>query len=239
MQQIAVIEEFSIEQIVPFFQPIYDLAQAKVMRYECLARLVTKDDSVYLPSEFLYIVSRSQSNALLTQRIVELSSAYCVQRNMPWSVNMFKTDLRDAALVKWLQQLFEEIPYHLAGVELSFDSVKEHPHLLSNLMQKLPNLHVTVDDVYECNSMLNEVINTGIHAVKLRGDVVTRYAKTGQGRQNIEQLLAECTNTGCALIAEHVEDNNTLDALQNIGLQYGQGFYLSEPAGRMVSLKQV
>lgn len=235
----SVIQDFSLEQIVPFFQPIFDLNTGRVVRYECLARLVTKDDNVYLPSEFLHIITRSQSNALLTQRIFELSRAYCGPLNMCWSINMFQTDLRDQQLMAWIQDLFGHERKHAMGVELGFDSVKEHPHLLKSLMHKLPNLHVTVDDVNDCDPALFTIVETGIHAIKLRGEIVTNYTKTGQRKGTIEAIQACCHNAHCELIAEHVEDNNTLKAITTLGIKYGQGFYLSQPEAQICNLKQV
>jgi EAL domain-containing protein (putative c-di-GMP-specific phosphodiesterase class I) len=239
VQAKAVVEHFTIEQIVPFFQPIFDLHNHKVMRYECLARLITVDDIIHLPSEFLSIISRSQSNAQLTQRIAELSSAYCLQKSMRWSINMFKTDLRDATLMNWMQALFGQLNTNLAGVELAYDSVKGQPHLLQDLIDKLPNVHITIDDVHECEDDFIDIIDTGIHAVKIRGNLITRYARTGKGKSTIENIIAQCKTHNCDLVAEHIEDDSTFDAVCNLGIHYGQGYYLSEPKGRMTNLKQV
>lgn len=239
MQARTVVEDFSIEQIVPFFQPIFDLSSHTVLRYECLARLLTEDDIIYLPSEFLYIISRAQANARLTQRILELSSAYCIPRNMHWSINMFQTDLRDASLMAWMQKLFAELDTDLVGVELSYDSVKQHPHLLHNLIAKLPFIHVTVDDVYTFDEYFKNIVASGVHAVKLRGDVVTRFARSNENRAMIEDIVAHCNTHECKLVAEHIEDESTLEAVQDLGIKYGQGYFLSLPEGRMTSLKQV
>jgi EAL domain-containing protein (putative c-di-GMP-specific phosphodiesterase class I) len=239
VQAKAVVEEFSIEQIVPFFQPIFDLHNHKVMRYECLARLITIDDIIHLPSEFLSIVSRAQSNALLTQRILELSSAYCVSKRMMWSINMFETDLRDASLMRWMQRLFSQLNTNLAGVELAYNSVKEHPHLLQNLIQKLPKVHITIDDVHEFDGALVNIIATGVDAIKIRGKTVTEFSRTGENKNAIEQIINHCKQTPCKVIAEHIEDDNTFDAIRTLGIQYGQGYYLSVPKGRMTNLKHL
>jgi EAL domain-containing protein (putative c-di-GMP-specific phosphodiesterase class I) len=235
VQARTVVDRFSIEQIVPYFQPIYDLTNHKVIRYECLARLISKDDNIYLPSEFLYIVNREQTNAELTRRILELSSAYCLPRKMPWSINVFQTDLRDAGLVNWMQDLCAHATFNLIGVEIAYDSVKAHPHLVTNLIQKLPNLHITLDDVYEYDDVLASLIKGGVKAIKLRGELVTKYAKCGDGREAILAIKAFCDQTDCQLIAEHIEDDNTLDSITSIGIGYGQGYTLSQPQGRMAS----
>lgn len=234
-----VVDSFSIEQIVPYFQPIYDLTSHKVVRYECLARLISQDSNIYLPSELLYIVNREQSNAELTRRIFELSSAYCLPRKMPWSINMFKTDLRDAGLIDWMQDLCNQASSDLIGVEVSYDSIKSHPHLVTNLIQKLPNLHVTLDDVYQYDEVLMSLIDAGIKAIKLRGELVTNYAKSGNGKPAIIAIQAFCHQTNCQLIAEHIEDDNTLNSITNMGIEFGQGYSLSQPQGRMTKLKQI
>lgn len=239
MQVKDVVEAFSIEQIVPYFQPIFELHSHKVMRYECLSRLITQDDIMYLPNEFLSIIGRSQSSAQLTQRILELSSAYCVEKGMRWSINMFPSDLRDAELVKWMQSLLHNLNSNLGGVELTYDSVKEYPHLLQNLISKLPNIHITIDDVHTFEGKLIDVISTGVHAIKIRGDMVTQFARTGEYKSTIKDMINHCESTTCDLVAEHIEDDNTLDAVRNLGIKYGQGYFLSEPQGRMTNLKHI
>ncbi len=230
------VDTFSIEQIVPYFQPIFNLSNHKVVRYECLSRLLTNDDIIYLPSEFLYIVNRSQTNALLTQRILELSSAYCVPRTMRWSINMFKSDLKSVELMKWMQSVLTQLNSNLVGLELSYDSVKDHPHLLFNLLEMLPNVHITLDDVYDNNDSLLNLLACGVHAVKLRGDLVTQYARDGEGKLLIKNILDCCNVASCDLIAQHIENDKTLDAVRNLGINFGQGFFLSEPKGKMSSL---
>jgi EAL domain-containing protein (putative c-di-GMP-specific phosphodiesterase class I) len=238
VQAKAVVEEFSIEQIVPYFQPIFDLKNHKVVRFECLSRLITKDDNIYLPSEFLYIISRSQLSAQLTQRMCEISSAYCMPKNMRWSINIFPSDLRDAELVKWMQSLLGKLNSNLVGVEFRYDSVKNHPHLLHNLIEKLPNVHVTINDVHSFEDNLLEVIATGVNAIKIRGEMVKRFARTGENKTTVENMVSHCNTTNCDLIAEHIEDDNTLNAVNSLGIHYGQGYYLSQAQGRRTNLKQ-
>ena len=49
-------EHFTLDRIVPFFQPIMDLQAGCVWRYECLARLISEQEDTFLPNEFLHLV---------------------------------------------------------------------------------------------------------------------------------------------------------------------------------------
>ena len=70
-------EDFSIEDIVPYFQPIVDLNSQGVWRYECLARLITQGDKTFLPSEFLYLIEREQHvNSLAANMFVQCASYF-------------------------------------------------------------------------------------------------------------------------------------------------------------------
>ena len=52
-------DSYTLESIVPYFQPIVDIRSEIVWRYECLARLVTPEQRVFLPSDFLYLIERN------------------------------------------------------------------------------------------------------------------------------------------------------------------------------------
>ena len=51
-------DNYTLDAIVPYFQPIVDIRSERVWRYECLARLVTPEQRVFLPSDFLYLIER-------------------------------------------------------------------------------------------------------------------------------------------------------------------------------------
>lgn len=234
-----VVNSFSIEQIVPYFQPIYDLRNQKVVRYECLARLISQDDNIYLPSEFLYIVDKEQTNAELSQRILQLSSAYCLSKNMPWSINMFQSDLRNEGLVNWIKDLCEKTTPDLIGIEIAYSSIKSHPHLVTQLIDRIPHLHVTLDNIDKFDNGLESLVKEGVKAIKLKSELIKYFLENEGGVKALMAMQLLCKQNNCQLIAEHIEDDTTLDTVQGLDILYGQGYYLSQPQGRMSSLKHV
>jgi EAL domain-containing protein (putative c-di-GMP-specific phosphodiesterase class I) len=221
---------------VPFYQPIFTLANHRVYRYECLARLLDDKQHVILPDEFLYIVQSNDEAADMTSRILELSKAYCGPRQMSWSINLFSSDLEDACLLKTIQDLCKSSSKGLCGVELHFSSVKDNLIPLGKLIKDMPNLHVTIDEIDECSEGLVAVIASGIDAIKVKADVIKEQARTEQGRATLEKYKALCDKYQCKLIAEHIEDEDTLQAVEAMNILYGQGFYLSHPAEKVLAI---
>ena len=79
-------ENFTLDRIVPFFQPIMDLEVGSVWRYECLARLLNENENTFLPNEFLYLVERNNWIHKLTETMMLQSAHYFRHLNMPWNI---------------------------------------------------------------------------------------------------------------------------------------------------------
>jgi EAL domain-containing protein (putative c-di-GMP-specific phosphodiesterase class I) len=238
--------EFKMERVVPFFQPIMNLLNNRVWRYECLARLLGDNEHIFLPSEFLNLVEKENCNAELTHHIYEESRSYCSQRNMPWSINLADTDLDDESLIAWLIHRHENSSSELFGIEISHASLQNHLPVVSLLRQKCPKLGISIDDVTQLSDTLVKAMSLNLSAVKLNGALVKSLSnqaialegetmsslKTVEENQMLllNELIAACAKTNTRLVAEHIESQETLDAVTSLGIKFGQGFYLSSPS---------
>lgn len=226
----------ALDYIIPFYQPIFALKARTVMRYECLARLLNKEQDIILPNEFLYIIEGNANRADMTSRILELSQAYCRPRQMSWSINLFESDLQDKRLLNDIKEFCSDSPKGLCGIELHYANVAQDLPILGNLVKNIPNLHITIDGIEECTDTLKAVIASGVQAIKIKGELIRRFARSENGQEIIADFLIYCAEHQCKLIAEHIENAETLEAVQALGIEYGQGFYLSFPVPQVVAV---
>ena len=96
-----VTDTFNLDDIVPYFQPIVDLGNQRVWRYECLARLITQNDKTFLPSEFLYLLERHNHVHQLTETMFCQSARYFEDVNIPWNINLNASDLSNETITKF------------------------------------------------------------------------------------------------------------------------------------------
>lgn len=219
--------DFKMERVVPYFQPIMNLQSNRVWRYECLARLLGDKEHIFLPSDFLTIVERENWNAELTHHIYEQSRRYCVHRNMPWSINLSESDLNDESLVAWLIYSHENTSTTLFGIEISQIALQKHLPVISHLREKCPNLAIIIDDVATSNAVLKQALTLKIQAIKLSGVLINRLPID---KALLGELVKLCKATKTKLVAEHIENKKTLAFVLSMGIDYGQGFYLSSPS---------
>jgi EAL domain-containing protein (putative c-di-GMP-specific phosphodiesterase class I) len=219
--------EFKMERIVPYFQPIMNLQSNRVWRYECLARLLGENEHIFLPSEFLTIVEQKNWNIELTHHMYEQSRRYCVHRNMPWSINLSEKDLNDESLVTWLIRSHENTLTTLFGIEISHSTLKKHFAVVAHLNENCPNLTIIIDDVSTSCAILTQALKLKIQAIKLSGIMINNpYVD----KKVLTELVELCKIDNTKLVAEHIEDKKTLALVTSLGIDYGQGFYLSSPS---------
>ncbi|MGQ8366225.1 EAL domain-containing protein [Glaciecola sp. 1036] len=214
-----------IDNIVPYFQPIYNLSTGSVLRYECFPRALTQYDA-WMPTGEITCIAREQITAALTRLMVERSNAFCRPRQMHWNINLFDADLDDNLVLETVTEICNQVDKGLCGIEIPYSAVKNNPQVLGQLVRRLPQLFVTVDDVFECSNELLAIIASGINAIKLRGELLKTPA-IQQQFISIEKIQQYCETYNVLLIAENIEDQEILDAVADLQIQYGQGFFLS------------
>jgi EAL domain-containing protein (putative c-di-GMP-specific phosphodiesterase class I) len=133
----AVSKTVSINDIVPYFQPIMDLRSKRVWRYECLARLITAEDKTFLPSEFLYLIEREQHVKALTEAMFCQSARYFRHVQVPWSINISARDLLNDNLADTLLSHLTNYPNpERVSIEISAASALTHPALMKRLLRE-------------------------------------------------------------------------------------------------------
>jgi EAL domain-containing protein (putative c-di-GMP-specific phosphodiesterase class I) len=155
---------------------------------------------------------------------------------MSWSINLFESDLHNTRLLNDIKGICEDSPRGLCGIELHYANVAQDLPLLGKLIKDIPNLHITIDEIEECTDTLKAVIASGVQAIKIKGELIRRFARSENGQEIIADFLSYCAEYQCKLIAEHIENAETLEAVQDLGIEYGQGFYLSFPVPRVVAV---
>nr|WP_220100339.1 EAL domain-containing protein [Alteromonas lipotrueae] len=228
----AVSETVSINNIVPYFQPIIDLRSKRVWRYECLARLITAEDKTFLPSEFLYLIEREQHVKALTEAMFCQSARYFRHVQVPWSINISARDLLNESLTNTLLSHLIDYPNpERVSVEISAASALTHPALMQAFVERSTEagLGVFLDNVGENPGNINAILNMPINGIKLAGGLISHYEKDDAVQDYVDNLLALCQARAISVVAEHIETDLLLESVNKLPIQYAQGYVFSPP----------
>ena len=236
MQVSHVNQDISLDNVVPFFQPIMDLKHNSVWRYECLARLINFEQAAFVPSEFLYLVARRHSVARLTQTIFHRSANYFRNLNVAWSVNVSLEDMLDPEIPLFLRaQLLHYPNPQRISVEITVNNALQHAavfHDFINLCRSL-QLSITLDHFDFADSDLEQVLALPVDAIKVSANVLQAMEDNADLSALFKYFCQQAKQRNITLVAEHIEQVKVLEAMQQYGFRYAQGFYLSEPKAQL------
>jgi EAL domain-containing protein (putative c-di-GMP-specific phosphodiesterase class I) len=209
-----------------------DLKQNAVWRYECLARLMTLDQHAYLPAEFLYLVERHDLVSELTQTIFNRSASYFRDINMAWNINLSFSDLSDKAIHQFLRSQLAHYPNpQRIAVEVTAQNVLKAPSQFKefvSLCQSL-NISIVVDHFEQSVEDLQAILSLPIAAIKVPASLFEQAKLQSAQAELVEHIMSLSKANKIAVIAERIEQQSTLEAVKQYGVNYAQGFYFSQP----------
>lgn len=225
-------EDFSIDDIVPYFQPIVDLESQGVWRYECLARLITQNDKTFLPSEFLYLIEREQHVKTLAASMFLQSASYFHNVNIPWNINISANDLNNDGLINSLIAQLADYPNpERASIEVSAATALANQAQLRSFIEKgmHTGLGVFIDNVGSCPGNIRALMNLPVRGIKIAGGLIKHYQQQDAVKEYVDYVLALCEHQHIAVIAEHIENEQLLNDVKRLPIKYAQGYVFSPP----------
>ena len=124
----AVTEAITEKRIIPYYQAIVDNKTGRVVKYECLARMVDREGNIHPPHVFVDHAKRAGTIPLLTRLMSEQACQDLQHAKTHFSVNISWQDLADPDLLPDLIKLLDK--YDIEPGRVTFEILEEA--LLSN-----------------------------------------------------------------------------------------------------------
>ena len=120
------------------------------------------------------------------------------------------------------------------GFGLSFEitegTIMRNSEAVSMLLARLQDLHVglDIDDFGTGYSSLSQLQHLPVQTLKIDRAFVSRIGD-GDSLEIIRTIVALAHNLGMVVIAEGIETEQQLTALQDLECEFGQGYYFGKP----------
>lgn len=105
-----------------------------------------------------------------------------------------------------------------------------NPASVKAFMMKIKNLGVTVglDDFGAGFSNFQYVLDLQADVIKIDGSIASKVCENMESRSVVNAIVTLAGDLGCVTVAEWVEDKYTLEELKELGVDYIQGFLISQ-----------
>lgn len=219
------------DRIVPYFQPIYNNRTNRIEKYECLVRML-KDEEVISPFSFLNVAEETGLLSQITRTMLEKSAEVFEHNDFSFSVNITTHDLQDANFSNYVQTVLKTFnikPQRLILEVLENNSLDSIPSSRNNIAQlQALGCSIALDDFgAQCQNFAN-ILDLQLNSIKIDGYFI-KNLKDEMSRKMVDSIVYFANNVGIDLVAEFVCDEEIYAIVNELGIKYSQGYYISEP----------
>lgn len=231
------------DRIKPYFQPIFDCKTGAVFAYESVARLITLDDRTMAAGQFIEIIekyglSRDLDRAIV-QKVIDANKSYLAANGIPQRIfiNLSPQEIQSRGILGFAEHLCEQYgvpPNSIVFEILERDAISD----MSNMSKFLTNLSkkgfaFALDDFGSGYNSFHYLRELRFEYVKIDGAFVRNIVNSKIDRVLVSNLSRLCQELGILTIGEFVESAEILTILQDVGVNYAQGFHLGMPQSKL------
>jgi diguanylate cyclase (GGDEF)-like protein len=225
----------TLDRISLVFQPITDLATGELKALEALARWHDDILGQIPPGQFIPIAEQINvieqiSDKLLGQAAAEASRWAAAVR---LSFNVSAVQLCTAGSAQRLLAVIaraglepERLQVEVTETALlaDFEVARENLQAL-----RAAGARIVLDDFGAGHASISYLREMQFDGVKLDGTLISTVTESLRSRRLLKGVLDLCAALGLPSVAEHIETDDQLRLLRELGCREGQGFLLSPP----------
>ena len=233
----VIMDALDEDRFVLFRQPIVDLSARQITMYEVLVRLRDREGNLRLPGEFIPGAEDLGIVHLLDRRIVE--RAFDLWQEYDRAGEDLRLSINVSALSAGPDTahfIIEEARARGVRPELITFEVTETATIRAGpraqrFVSVLCDVGFTLalDDFGTGTASFRAIRDLSFKYLKLDGSLVQPLRTDSFSRDLVRGLVDLAHTLGLEVIAEFVQDEETVQFLASIGAEYGQGYYLGEP----------
>jgi diguanylate cyclase (GGDEF)-like protein len=221
------------------YQPQIDLGSGAVVAVEALLRWPHPRLGYVPPLDFLPLAEEAGLMRPITTFVLEEALAQCARwrsegRNLTVAINVSATNLLDVDFVALVR---DELHQHrlpadaliLEMTETTLISDLDHCETVIGELRKL-GCTVSIDDFGAGFTSLASLSKLAVGEVKLDRSFLTTLDRQPNSRALVEATIHLAHALGLHVVAEGVEEADTLATLTSIGCDLAQGYYIGRPA---------
>jgi diguanylate cyclase (GGDEF)-like protein len=220
------------------YQPKIELATGRMVGVEALVRWHHPEHGFVPPDEFIPIAESTALIQPLGQFVLEtaLDQARCWQEaglSLHVAVNLSVRNLLEPTLVDRVAELVgrSAVTPGALTLEITESGVMTDPEAAIALLWGLRRIGIrlSIDDFGTGYSSLAYLKRLPVDEVKLDKSFVLNMTGDADDAAIVRSTIELAHNLGLQLVAEGVEDQETLDLLATLGCDLVQGYHLARP----------
>jgi len=220
-------------KVIPYFQAIMDNKTGKIVKYECLARLVDKNEKILSPILFIPIAKKIKVYNEVTKSIVNKSFEMFEDKDFDFNINISIEDIMNSEIFNFL---INKLKDSSAAKRVTFELLESEAIQDFSKVERFINevkrygAKIAIDDFGSGYSNFSYLIKMQVDYIKIDGSLIENIDVDKQALFVVETIVEFARKLGIETIAEYVHSSSVMDKVKHLNINYSQGFYIDEPS---------
>ena len=224
-------------EIVPFFQPKVDINTGRIVGAEALARWNKPGIGNIRPEVFIELAGKNGwidelTIHLLKRTLAAIGPFLRVDPKLRFAINLAPTMLDQVSLPDHLKAIIES--YDISPDNISFEITENSAlNLDTTTLEVLSRLRihcfdVAIDDFGTGSSNIQTLRDFPYSELKIDKSFISNVTTNAFSKETVHAAVALAREQGMRIVAEGVEDVQTLEYVQEQGIEHAQGFLFAK-----------
>ncbi len=222
-------------EIVPFFQPLVNLATGQIVGFEALARWLRPGKPMMSPAFFIPI---AEDCGLINELSLSILRQACMHANgwdpsISLSVNLSPVQFSDPWLAEKVLAILVETGFRpqRLEVEITETALAKDMMAAKRIITSLKNqgVKVSLDDFGAGYSSLQHLGSLHFDKIKIDRSFILARHDNPDGEKIVNAIVGLSKSLGLSSTGEGIETEENATWLQEMGCTFGQGWYFGRP----------
>lgn len=230
-----------LNQLRVHYQSIVSLRTGQIVGLEALVRWEHPRRGLVPPGDFIPLAEETELIINIDRWVLREACRQLNQwkRDIPGakdltiSVNLSTKHVGKQDLVEYIESVLEETGLHPSylKLEITETAILEKSDLTDGVFDRLRDhgIQLQIDDFGTGYSALSYLSNFPINALKIDRSFIRTMAEDDNNSKIVQAILMLSQRLNVGVIAEGVETKTLFDQLNELGCEFGQGYYISKP----------
>jgi diguanylate cyclase (GGDEF)-like protein len=238
IEELKIALENPISPLFMNYQPKLNIQTGKVDKLEALIRWINNKNEFVNPELFVGLAEQAGLITTLTRWVVLQVVKQVDQWNQlgyqfKVSINLSAQDIQNDDFIDYLQATLSEYKVTATQItlELTERDLAEDEVLVADRLSHLKSLgfEVSVDDYGIGQSSLAKLKNLPVDELKIDKTFILRLDQCKKDQDIVSSTISMGHKLGLRVVAEGVENKESLELLRQFNCDYAQGYYISRP----------
>jgi len=220
-------------KIIPYYQAILDNKTGKVVKYECLARMLDAHDKIIAPAVFIPVAKNIKVYNNVTKCIITKSFQFFEQSDYEFSINLSIEDIMSSEMFNFI---LETLQHSNAANRVTFEileseAIKDFKRVDRFISEvRRYGAKIAIDDFGSGYSNFSYLTKVEADFIKIDGSLIENIDVNPSSLIVVETIVSFAKKLGIQTVAEYVHSSVVMDKVIDLGIDYSQGFYIDEPS---------